>query len=335
MFPHRYWELPLGTNYSYVDWAVDKYGFSTLAYDRLCVGNSSHPDPYDVCQLPAELSVLNSLTTLLRSGPLPGTSSPAFGKVVHVGHSYGSALSYSLAAAFPNNTDGLVLTGYSQNATWLPATVAAWNQRAARFNQPARFGDARTVDVAGAWGALMPYAAALNLSLAQPLVDASAASAALASAALASAGFTPAPAPAPLDLDAGYLTWADVYANQYTFLYPPFFAAAVGALAEAVKQPYTVGEVLTLGAVPPPAPLFAGPVLVLTGRQDEIYCGGDCLATGRADVGSVPEDVGMMLPNASVFEVAIHPNSGHAINLHYNATGSFMVISNFLKANGL
>jgi pimeloyl-ACP methyl ester carboxylesterase len=34
--------------------------------------------------------------------------------VVHVGHSFGSAQSYTLAQQWPKSSDGLVLTGFSQ-----------------------------------------------------------------------------------------------------------------------------------------------------------------------------------------------------------------------------
>ena len=35
------------------------------------------------------------------------------------------------------------------------------------------------------------------------------------------------------------------------------------------------------------------------------------------------------------FEAYIQPNSGHGINLSYNATGAYDVIQTFLKSKGL
>ena len=95
---YSYWDLPYNScNYSYIDVAVDKYGFSTLSIDRLGIGKSSTADPLHVVQVPAELSAIYELTKMLRRGSLPHVPK-AFSKVVHVGHSLGSILSYNLAA---------------------------------------------------------------------------------------------------------------------------------------------------------------------------------------------------------------------------------------------
>lgn len=41
---------------------------------------------------------------------------PAFRKIVHVGHSYGSMHVYTLGVRYPNASDGLVLTGFSHSS---------------------------------------------------------------------------------------------------------------------------------------------------------------------------------------------------------------------------
>lgn len=93
-----YWDLPYNSfNYSYIDVAVDQYGFSTLSIDRLGIGNSSIADPLSIVQIPAELSAIYELTKMLRCGSLPHVPK-AFSKIVHVGHSLGSILTYNLAA---------------------------------------------------------------------------------------------------------------------------------------------------------------------------------------------------------------------------------------------
>ena len=69
----------------------------------------------------------------------------------------------------------------------------------------------------------------------------------------------------------------------------------------------------------------------LAAQSDYIFCGGDC--TGIIDG---PYSASRALfPAVSDFEVYIQPNTGHAINLHYNATGAYAVANNFLKKNGL
>lgn len=68
--------------------------------------------------------------------------------------------------------------------------------------------------------------------------------------------------------------------------------------------------------------------------NDVPYCGGNCMATGGA-LASIPAGVQMNVPGASPFEAYIQPNTGHGINLHYNQTGAYAVITSFLAANGL
>ncbi|CAG9982929.1 unnamed protein product [Clonostachys byssicola] len=125
-FDRSYWDYPFhGGNYSYMKTAVDDNGFSTLAWDRFGIGNSQHADPLATVQSPLELAALKALTEILRSGsfgPLP-----SFSKVVHVGHSFGSILSYGLARDNPELSDGLVLTGFSQNGSFIPLFFAGSN----------------------------------------------------------------------------------------------------------------------------------------------------------------------------------------------------------------
>jgi pimeloyl-ACP methyl ester carboxylesterase len=64
------------------------------------------------------------------------------------------------------------------------------------------------------------------------------------------------------NLSTGYLTWGDKYYNQYSFLKYPYFDPAVLDKAEAGKQPFTVGQLLTFILAPVSAPGFAKPVLV-------------------------------------------------------------------------
>ncbi|KAI5798853.1 Alpha/Beta hydrolase protein [Geopyxis carbonaria] len=140
-FDKYYWDFPVDSaKYSYVDAAVDA-GYSVFFYDRLANGLSTRPLDAISVQAPAELAILHALTKKLRSHKLtlPGAVKPA--KLVHVGHSFGSMLSASLAAKYPADSDGLVLTGFAHNVTYLQASLATWAFRSAAENQPARFGD--------------------------------------------------------------------------------------------------------------------------------------------------------------------------------------------------
>lgn len=59
------------------------------------------------------------------------------------------------------------------------------------------------------------------------------------------------------------------------------------------------------------------------------------MATGDPALSSIPADVAMAFPKASAFEAYIQPNTGHAINVHYNATAAYCVIQQFLDTHGL
>ncbi|KAK4454242.1 Alpha/Beta hydrolase protein [Podospora aff. communis PSN243] len=116
-FDRSYWDpaLPKPT-YSFVDWAVGN-GYSILYYDRLGVGKSSQVSGY-VAQLANQVAVATELTKLVKQGEyVAGLGKPD--AVVLVGHSFGSHVSLATVAESPDLVDGVVLTGFSLNATWL------------------------------------------------------------------------------------------------------------------------------------------------------------------------------------------------------------------------
>lgn len=59
------------------------------------------------------------MTKQVRENKIPDLADKHFDKIVHVGHSFGSILSYSLTAVDPSASDGIVLTGFSQNASFI------------------------------------------------------------------------------------------------------------------------------------------------------------------------------------------------------------------------
>jgi pimeloyl-ACP methyl ester carboxylesterase len=137
LFTQRYWSFGNAT-YNYV-LAARSAGYATLAYDRLGAGQSDHPDPYLDVQGRTQVAILVKLTQLARDGHLsPRIPKPQ--KVVHVGHSYGSLLSNALVAAQPNLSDGLILTGFTHNTTWISFFEMALSFHLARENNPHRFG---------------------------------------------------------------------------------------------------------------------------------------------------------------------------------------------------
>lgn len=339
-FDKSYWDLPYNNfNYSYIGVAVG-HGYCTLSFDRFGIGNSSHADPYNVVQAPAEVSALYNLNSMLRKGTLPGVDH-AFnesGTIVNVGHSFGSQKSYMLSTMYPNITDAVILTGFSFNGSYLAATLACWNSRVAAYNQPLRFGK---TNAAAAVNAITGLAGNITLSEVYQL---------LASYNLSStevldivqtteiwdniAGSLSTPYPVLQNLPAGYLTWDSAWANQYAFLFPTGFDPEILFYAEATKQPYTIGELFTLGGAPAVSP-FTGPVQIVTGQQDAIYCGGECLNTGVANISSIPAAAAPYFSSSSNFSVFIQPATGHALNLHYNSTAAYDEIASFLRSNSI
>ena len=91
---------------------------------------------------------------------------------------------------------------------------------------------------------------------------------------------------------------------------------------------------MTLGGAPAESP-FSGPVQVVTGRQDAIFCSGDCLATGDPALPNIPAGVGKYLPQSSNFTTYIPDAVGHGLNLHYDAVMTYRQIQDFLEANGI
>jgi pimeloyl-ACP methyl ester carboxylesterase len=282
------------------------------------------------------------MNSMLRMGTFP-TVYHAFnesGTIVNVGHSFGSQQSYMLAAMYPNVTDALVLTGFSFNGSALLSTIAGFNTKIARLNQPLRFGSINTATAADA----------ISMAVKGGGVDLPSAVSALSSLNLTdqemltiaqsteiwdiNAGYNMMPAPIPQDLPTGYLTWSDTQNNQYSFIYPPGIDNNIISYAEQNKQPFTVGELLTLGGAPAISS-FTGPVQVVTGRQDSIYCGGDCLATGDPAMPNIPAGVEKYLPESANFTTYIPEDVGHGLNLHYNAQMTYREIQDFLKANDI
>jgi pimeloyl-ACP methyl ester carboxylesterase len=106
-YDHRYWDWPLRPgDYSYVHWA-SAHGRATLNVDRVGAGASSRP-PGGENTVSAQAEALHEIVQAARSGLL---GSAPFERVVLVGHSLGSVIAGTEAAAF-RDVDAVVLTGY-------------------------------------------------------------------------------------------------------------------------------------------------------------------------------------------------------------------------------
>ena len=129
-YSHLYWGWPYQPEtHSYAGHLLAA-GYAVFAFDRIGVGQSSHPGGAAVT-IDVNAFVVHQLVRALRSGSIGKT---AFKRVVLVGHSLGSIISIAEAGTY-HDVDGVVLSGISHfspsGASLLPSL--------ARANQDPRF----------------------------------------------------------------------------------------------------------------------------------------------------------------------------------------------------
>ena len=132
--------------YSWVDYARSQ-GYATLAIDRICNGNATHPDPLLECQLSTTVEFLHAMIQQQRKDE-------KVGDITLVGHSAGSITASNLVQAYPEDVEQLVLTGWpsgpiaasgaqmyyqEKNITAPPPPVYFPAYRSAHLADPVRF----------------------------------------------------------------------------------------------------------------------------------------------------------------------------------------------------
>ncbi|KAL8999838.1 MAG: hypothetical protein Q9169_001378 [Polycauliona sp. 2 TL-2023] len=119
-FTKEYWNRAAWGNMtiknSWQQFAFER-GYSTLAIDRLCYGESSHPDPVLDCQLSTVIETFHALLAGLKQGKA-SPKIPIPSELAFVGHSSGSIVASNFVQAYPNDVDTAILTG------WPSATIA-------------------------------------------------------------------------------------------------------------------------------------------------------------------------------------------------------------------
>ncbi|KAK3395298.1 hypothetical protein B0H63DRAFT_386992 [Podospora didyma] len=153
-YDKRYFDVEINPGeYSYLNAAIKK-GYSVLTYDRLGTGKSEKPDAYDVVQIPTETEILAGLTKLARSGKLFSASKLLSAvtsndpiltykptKVVHVGHSLGSFITFSFLVSYGKLSDGALLTGFLLSSKLGSIDVSRFNHDFAYQHDPVRFAE--------------------------------------------------------------------------------------------------------------------------------------------------------------------------------------------------
>jgi pimeloyl-ACP methyl ester carboxylesterase len=121
-YNHTYWDWPLDpARYSYVE-AATNAGFATLALDRLGYGHSDHP-PSWMIDYDVNAWIVHQVVRQLRAGAL---GSP-FERVMLVGHSVGGFTTFTAAGRYPDDVDGIIVSGASHVLNWpgiMPAAAA-------------------------------------------------------------------------------------------------------------------------------------------------------------------------------------------------------------------
>jgi len=124
-------------------------------------------------------------------------------------------------------------------------------------------------------------------------------------------------------LDLGYVT-INTEATRTATFYAGGFDPAVAHLDFAVADTTAVEELLGPGIISSTSP-YTGPVFIVTGDKDVIFCGGGpstCAATLNKTV--------ELYPSSGNFGTFVVPNSGHTLCLHYSLPQTVAAIHSWL-----
>jgi pimeloyl-ACP methyl ester carboxylesterase len=99
---------------------------------------------------------------------------------------------------------------------------------------------------------------------------------------------------------------------------------------------FAAGEIADSKNAPPSS--FSGPVLVITGRQDQIVCGNGTIVGHVPDCGVGPgsqiDDTKTLFPKAKVFTAYVPEGAAHNLNTHYSAPETFGAAHLWLQSVG-
>jgi pimeloyl-ACP methyl ester carboxylesterase len=110
-YNHVYWDFPLQPQRYSFRRGLNQHGLATFVVDRLGTGLSSRPPSTEVTAQ-AQAAGIHAAVQLLRAGRLGGVT---FSKVVIGGHSLGSVLAIGAVSTYPEDADGVLITGFIHN----------------------------------------------------------------------------------------------------------------------------------------------------------------------------------------------------------------------------
>lgn len=140
------------------------------------------------------------------------------------------------------------------------------------------------------------------------------------------------PAPQFKGLPAGFLTQQSDVGIQFAFYRYPNFDENAFRQQVANKQTNTLGVLLTIGGLVAPSMEFTGPVDIVNGEHDLVFCGGNCLYPTDQNAAALST----FYPAASSgSQTYIAKGAGHSIAAHKTGPDSFEHMVQFLQKNGL
>lgn len=95
------------------------------------------------------------------------------------------------------------------------------------------------------------------------------------------------------------------------------------------KDVVTIGQFVSLYGLFYSAPEYTGRVLVLTGEQDQAYCGPGSPVLGPASCGSLLKETGILFPKAQYNWKSVD-RVGHATQLHIRSQTVYDIAQRFL-----
>ncbi|KAI3328224.1 hypothetical protein F4824DRAFT_518020 [Ustulina deusta] len=138
------------------------------------------------------------------------------------------------------------------------------------------------------------------------------------------------PAPQFKHLPAGFLTQQSAAGIQFAFYRYPNFDENAFRQQVANKQTNTLG--VLLGGIVAPSTEFSGPVDIVNGQNDLVFCGGNCLYPTDQNTATLS----IFYPAASCgSQTYIVAGAGHSIAAHKSGPDSFKQMIQFLQANSL
>ena len=139
------------------------------------------------------------------------------------------------------------------------------------------------------------------------------------------------PAPQFKGLPAGYLTQQSSAGIQFSFYRYPIFNQNAFIQHVANQKPNTLGVLLTMAGIVTPSTEFTGPVDIVNGEHDLVFCGGNCLYPTDQNAATLST----FYPAASRgSQTYIAAGAGHSIAAHRSGPDSFEHMIQFLEANG-